>query len=164
MAREQTKMHDTGDFFPVIEFETITGETVVLPGDLIGKWSVVLFYRGQWCPYCRQQLKDFANGMEEFNKEGIEVVAASTDPKEDAQKTAEEYGVTFKVGYGLNAVEVSAQTGAFYDKDKGHLHATGFILVPDGMIANAVYSTGAVGRLVAADCLALIRYLRDKKR
>jgi hypothetical protein len=48
MAREQAKMHDTGDFFPVIEFKTLQDETVVLPGDLIGKWGVVLFYRGHW--------------------------------------------------------------------------------------------------------------------
>jgi hypothetical protein len=48
MAQEQAKMHDTGDFFPVMEFSTITGETAVLPGDLIGGWGIVLFYRGHW--------------------------------------------------------------------------------------------------------------------
>lgn len=48
MAQEKAKMHDTGDFFPVMEFSTIDGETVVLPGDLIGKWGIVLFYRGHW--------------------------------------------------------------------------------------------------------------------
>ena len=48
MAQAQGKMHDTGDFFPVMEFNTTTGETVVLPGDLIGRWGVVLLYRGHW--------------------------------------------------------------------------------------------------------------------
>jgi len=48
MARAETKVHDTGDFFPVMEFQTTAGESVVLPGDLIGAWGVVLFYRGHW--------------------------------------------------------------------------------------------------------------------
>ncbi len=48
MAQAKGKMHDTGDFFPVLEFQTTAGESVVLPGDLIGGWSVVLLYRGHW--------------------------------------------------------------------------------------------------------------------
>jgi len=163
MAQEKAKMHDTGDFFPVLEFKTTTGETIVLPGDVIGKWSVILFYRGHWCPYCRRQLQDFQKHIDDFGSAGIEVIAASSDSEDNARKTVEEFGVTFKVGWGLDAREVSSQTGAFYNKEKGHLHATGYILAPDGMIAEAVYSTGPVGRLVAQDTLALIKYLREKK-
>lgn len=106
---------------------------------------------------------DFEKNMEEFNNHGIRIVAVSADSKEDALKTVDKYNITFKVGYGLNAEETSALTGAFYEKEPGYLHATGFILAPDGKIANAVYSTGPVGRLVAADALALIKYLRDKQ-
>jgi peroxiredoxin len=109
-------------------------------------------------------LLDFEKSIDEFKNSNVEIIAASTDSEEDARKTAEKYSLTFKVGYGLDAAEVSAQTGAFYDKEKGHMHATGFVLAPDGMIANAVYSTGAVGRLAAADCLALVKYLSEKKQ
>ena len=48
MARSDSRLHDTGDFFPIIEFTTTSGDEVVLPGDYIGNWSVVLFYRGHW--------------------------------------------------------------------------------------------------------------------
>ncbi len=164
MAQAQTKMHDTGDFLPLLEFETTAGDSLMLPGDLVGNWSVVLLYRGHWCPYCRQQLLDFQQKMEEFDQNEIKVVAASTDMKEDAQKTVEKYSITFPVGYGLDGPKVSEQTGAFYDGEKGNLHATGFVLSPDGKILNAVYSTGPVGRLVAADTLALIKYLREKQK
>jgi peroxiredoxin len=109
-------------------------------------------------------LLDFQQKMEEFGQNGIKVVAASTDSKEDAQKTADKYGLTFPVGYGLDGPRVSELTGAFYDSEKGNLHATGFVLAPDGKIVNAVYSTGPVGRLVAADTLALIKYIRDKQK
>ncbi len=106
---------------------------------------------------------DFQKNIEEFTNSGIQVAAASADSKEDAQKTVDKYSVTFRVGFGLDAASVSEQTGAFYDEKRGSLHATGFVLAPDGKIANAVYSTGPLGRLVAADTLALIKYLREKQ-
>ncbi|MGD0238093.1 MAG: peroxiredoxin, partial [Syntrophorhabdales bacterium] len=61
--------------------------------------------------------------------------------------------------HGLNAKEISLKTGAFYEGKEGYLHATGFVINPEGTIVNAVYSTMAIGRLVAKDCLGLIRYL-----
>ncbi|MFQ5893484.1 MAG: peroxiredoxin, partial [Nitrospinota bacterium] len=39
-----------------------------------------------------------------------------------------------------------------------YLHATGFILWPDGTIFLSVYSSGAIGRLVANDTIGLIRH------
>lgn len=62
------------------------------------------------------------------------------------------------MAYGLNARDFAAKTGAFFDEGKGYIHATGFILRPDGKIENAVYSTGPIGRLTAADTLTLIDY------
>ncbi len=93
---------------------------------------------------------------------GVHIIGASVDTLEDAQKTVERHKLTFPIAYGLNAKEFSALTGAFYDAEKGHIHATGFMIKPDGTIAGAVYSTGPVGRYVAADCLGMIKYLSKK--
>lgn len=95
--------------------------------------------------------------MEEFKKNNIRIIAASTDTLKDAIKTIDRYKLTFRVGYGLNSEEISEITGAFYNKEKRYIQATGFIVRPDGKIENAVYSSQALGRLVAKDCLALIK-------
>jgi len=42
------------------------------------------------------------------------------------------------------------------------LQAAGFIVRRDGTVALAAYSTGAIGRLVAADCLGLIDFYAKK--
>jgi peroxiredoxin len=102
-------------------------------------------------------LLDFQRNIEEFEKNNIKVVAASADTLEDAIKTVEKYKLTFKVGYGLNPEDISAITGAFYNKEKEYIHATGFIINQDGKIENAVYSSRSLGRLVAKDCLAFIK-------
>ncbi len=90
------------------------------------------------------------------------MVAASVDTLENAQKTLERHKLTFPLAYGLNAKEVSARTGAFFDAEKGYIHATGFVIQPDGKIAGAVYSTGPTGRYTAAECLGLVDYLSKK--
>ena len=39
---------DNGDVFPELTAPGVGGDHVTLPGDLEGKWSVVVFYRGSF--------------------------------------------------------------------------------------------------------------------
>ncbi len=94
--------------------------------------------------------------MEEFRKRDVTVVAASVDTLEDARNIVETERLIFSVGYGMDARQVSAATGAFFEEEKGYLHATGFLIKPDGLVTNAVYSTGSIGRLRAEDSLRVI--------
>ncbi len=94
--------------------------------------------------------------MKEFEKKEIQVIAASADTWEQALGTMERYKLTFRIGYGLNPREVSALTGAFFNEEENYLHATGFVIGPDGRIEDAVYSSRSIGRLVAKDCLEFI--------
>jgi len=48
MAREQGILLDSGDVFPNIEFQTVEGKGVRLPADVAGKWTALIFYRGDW--------------------------------------------------------------------------------------------------------------------
>jgi peroxiredoxin len=83
------------------------------------------------------------------------------DNLENAQKMIERRKLTFPLAFGMDAKKFAGMTGAFYDEKKLFLHATGFIIRPDGTIEGAVYSTGPIGRLVAADTLMLIDYLKS---
>lgn len=107
---------------------------------------------------------DFERSIDEFLKRNIQVIAASVDTLEHARETVEKYKLSIKIGYGLNAKEISSKSGAFYEEKEGYLHATGFIINPEGKIATGVYSTQAIGRLVPKDCLSLIDYLAKKKK
>lgn len=94
--------------------------------------------------------------MPEFEKKDVQVIAASADSWDQALGTAERYKLTFGIGYGLKPKEISALTGAFYNEKENYIHATGFIVGPDGKIENAVYSSRSIGRLVAKDCIEFI--------
>ena len=101
-------------------------------------------------------MADFQTRVAAFTSRDIAVIAVSVDTLEQAAGTVKQNSLIFPVAYGLDGPAFAAKTGAFYHPEKGHLHATGFILDPEGRVANAVYSTGPLGRLIPADCIGLI--------
>jgi peroxiredoxin len=105
-------------------------------------------------------LAAFEKAQARLREEGITVVAASTDPLDKARETVAEHGLTFPVGYGLPLTETAARFGAFYDPKRGVLHATGFVVRPDGTIAVGQYSSGPIGRLVWQDVLGLVQFYK----
>lgn len=48
MARESGRILDTGDLFPVMELDSVSGEKIILPEDFDRRWTILLFYRGHW--------------------------------------------------------------------------------------------------------------------
>ena len=66
---------------------------------------------------------------------------------------------TFPLGYGADPTKVADTLGAFVHVDPPYLESTGFVLDPDGSVNTAVYSSGAIGRLVAEDVVGLVRYI-----
>ena len=109
-------------------------------------------------------MADFQQHLSEFEKRGVRVVAASVDLLTDAERTVDDQDLSFPVGYGLDAEETAKRYGMFYDAKGKYLHATGFLLRPDGTVGNAVYSTGSIGRLTPTDSLRLIDWFHTQER
>lgn len=149
-----------GDRFPDLDL-TLPGRTLALPGDLAGRYAVVLFYRGSWCPYCNAQLRSFERASSDLEGVGARVVALSVDDEATTQELIRKHGLRFPVGHSADAHAIADLTGAFVHEDPTHLQSTGFILDPDGRVVVSVYSSGAIGRLVPEDVVGLIRYLRE---
>ncbi len=104
----------------------------------------------------------FQRALDRFREEGISVLAASTDPVEKAKETVAEHSLTFRLGYGLPLEATARALGAFYDPQRGVLHATGFVVKPDRTIAVAQYSSGPIGRLVWQDILGLVQFYKKQ--
>jgi peroxiredoxin len=51
-----------------------------LSGQLETGPVVLVFYRGDWCPYCNGQLASYARKFEEFEKRGAQIAGISVDP------------------------------------------------------------------------------------
>jgi len=64
-----------------------TGATINLT-DQLKKGSVVLvFYRGQWCPYCNKQLKKLEDSLHLIKAKGASLIAVTPEKPENITKT-----------------------------------------------------------------------------
>ncbi len=60
---------------------------------------VVVFYRGQWCPYCNKQLQQLSDSLQLIIDKGATLVAISPQKPESITKTIEKTKATFSVLY-----------------------------------------------------------------
>jgi peroxiredoxin len=151
-----------GDQFPAMVLSLPGGDTLALPGALAGRFGVVLFYRGSWCPYCNAQLRAFQRAADALAEVDASVVALSVDDEATTGELIARHGLTFPVGHSADARALAKATGAFVNKDPLFVQSTGFVLDPAGRVVVSVYSSGAIGRLVPQDVIGLIAYLRER--
>ncbi len=162
LLHDRQSLLQNGQAFPELEFPAVGGGRVSLPMDLTGSFGVVLVYRGAWCPYCNAQLASFSRAREKLAELGIKVVALSVDDEPTSAALAEKHHLQFAVGHSADADQVAAATGAYTNDEPHYVQSTGFVLAPDGTVLIAVYSSGAIGRLVADDVVGFVRYAQSQ--
>lgn len=68
--------------------------------DLLKKGKVVLvFYRGQWCPYCNRELSRLQDSLQLINDKGATLIAISPEKPENISKTIEKTKATYSILY-----------------------------------------------------------------
>jgi peroxiredoxin len=157
-------MLQNGDVFPSLTFARVGGGEIHSPGDLAGGLGVILFYRAFWGGFCNAQHAAFARAADKFGGEDIKIASVSVDDRQKSEALVEKRKRGSPVAYGADARAVSAATGAFVNDAPVYLQATGFVLNPEGPIVTAVYSIGAIGRLMPDDVLGLVltAYFRQR--
>jgi peroxiredoxin len=85
-----------GDRFPSIELSVAGAgvRTLELPGRLAGEYGIVLFYRGSWCPYCKEQLRAFQRAKDKLADIGARVLAVSVDDEATTRETMSRWSST----------------------------------------------------------------------
>jgi peroxiredoxin len=77
----------------------LTGEAVNLK-DLRKKGPVVIvFYRGNWCPYCNKELSRLQDSLQLIKDKGASLVAITPETTEGIIKTAEKTKAAFPIVY-----------------------------------------------------------------
>lgn len=146
-----------GDRFPSLEVPVLDGAPVTVPDMFAGRYGVVLFSRGGSCRSCVEQLRAFQRSAARFEKNGIAVVAWSTDDETQTASIVSKYGLTYPIGHSADPAAVSEATGAFVSVDPPQLQSTAFVLDPSGRVLLSLYSCGAFGQLLPDDAIELVR-------
>jgi peroxiredoxin len=69
-----------GERFPAFILPDEQGEPFDLRSELAHGPLMLVFYRGDWCPYCNGQLVSFARDYEEFEERRVRIAGISVDP------------------------------------------------------------------------------------
>ncbi|MGK9117982.1 peroxiredoxin-like family protein [Olivibacter jilunii] len=95
----------TGETIPMITLKDVSGKDFELHQAVATKPTILVFYRGGWCPYCSKQLAALQELMPELEKMGYQLIAISTDSPEGLQASATEkhLGYTLLSDANLNA-------------------------------------------------------------
>ena len=135
---------------------------------------VMLFYRGQWCPYCNQQLKKVNDSLQFISAKGATVLAITPETGENVRKTIEKTNASFsiiedenlaimksyKVNFAVdeNTIAKYKNYGIDFDKANGSnssnlpVPAT-YIIGKDGKIKYAFFDVNYTKRASVKDIL-----------
>jgi peroxiredoxin len=165
------------DKAPVFRAKDQNGKTLLLGRMLRHGPVVLMFYRGQWCPYCNRQLKALQDSLQLFSERKVRVVAVTPETKANVAKTVgktgasfsvvsdsgmaimKAYGVTFAVdeatqakykGYGLDFAEMNGTNGAMLPVPAV------YIIGKDGTIQYRFFNTDYTKRPSVMELLAAL--------
>ena len=87
-----TQLLEVGKKLPKFPLESLDGETVS-SRSFMSKPHLLLFYRGNWCPFCTAQIEELAASYQRLEKVGLTIVLISPQPMEKNQRLAARFQI-----------------------------------------------------------------------
>ena len=166
---------EIGARFPDVAIQSTSGETVEFKEVLQNKPTVLIFYRGGWCPYCNTQLGELVTVEGELKSIGFQLIAMSPDRPEKLKESTAKQNLKYQLysdskmelasAFGL-AFKVDAETVAMYkekygidlEADSGEIHhllpvPAAFVIDSGGIIRYRYYNADYKVRVKAQELL-----------
>lgn len=134
-----------GEILPKSMLLDVEGNTILLGNIIKEKSTVLVFYRGGWCPYCNLQLSSLASIEKEILELGYQIVAISPDDYQNIKNTEEKDSINYKLysdkeGKLIQEIGIAFQTPllikGFVSTKKHKGKMSDLIPVPTVMIVN----------------------------
>ncbi len=84
-----------GDSVPDGFLSTIKGKSVGFKKLIAQKPSVVIFYRGGWCPYCNLQMDQLVKIEPDLKKMGYQIIAVSLDKPQNLRESLGKHHINY---------------------------------------------------------------------
>jgi peroxiredoxin len=96
-SAEQFKPLLIGQPVPQVILLSPDGTSVDLRKAAAKKPTVIIFYRGGWCPYCNRHLAELQQIEADLLKMGFQILAISPDRPEKLQETLKKHDLTYQL-------------------------------------------------------------------
>ena len=145
-----------GERIPPISLRSINNALIDLNSAIAAKPTVLIFYRGGWCPYCNLQLSQLQKIEPELIKLGFQIIAVSPDLPEKLKASIDKHHLSYRLLSDSEMTAAQALGIAFHlddatvtkykneykidvEADSGHTHhllpvPAVFIVGKDGLI------------------------------
>lgn len=94
---------EVGEKAPVIRGTDQFGNAINSETILKDQKILLLFYRGNWCPFCRKHLKELQDNLEALKAKGYYVLVVSPEKMEKTKETSEMVDATFSILHDANS-------------------------------------------------------------
>jgi len=84
--QEQSSRVELGQEAPDFNAQDLRGEKVSLKSQIENQKTLLLFYRGGWCPICNKQLAGLAQDYDKFRALNTKIVAVSSDEPQKGEE------------------------------------------------------------------------------
>jgi len=145
----------TGTTIPNASVKTLDGKSVAFKELVSQKPTVLIFYRGGWCPYCNKHLAELQQIEQKLVDMGYQILAVSPDRPEILKKSISKHDLDYTLlsdspmnltkAFGLafrvdnKTIEQYKEHGIDLEKNSGYDHhllpvPAVYLINPDGMI------------------------------
>ena len=108
-----------GEKIPMAVIPDASGKSFDLNKAIAEKPTILVFYRGGWCPYCSKQLSGLQQALPGLEKMGYQLIAVSTDESDGLMQSATKEKLSYTLLSDAN-LELSKQIGIAYKAPKGY--------------------------------------------
>ena len=154
---------------PTLEVSTLGGQIWRLAEQNPPNYTMVLFYRGWYCPLCKEQLTELDRKLAQFTNLGINAIAISGDTQEQAQQSKQDWQLqNVRIGYGLTLEDMRRwglyiSKGAYQNEPAYFNEPAIFFVKPGGTIAIAMISSSPFARPHWDDLIGDLNYILKNK-
>lgn len=107
-----------GDSIPDVKLRAEDDKEVSLRKLVSEKPTVLIFYRGGWCPFCNRHLQSLAGIEDDLNKAGVQLLAISMDQPSKLKATPDRAKLHYRLLSDSDAAAATAFGIAFKVDDK----------------------------------------------
>lgn len=84
-----------GERIPAISLPDVEGKTISLPELASQRQTILIFYRGGWCPYCNVHLGEIQTIEKDILSAGFQVVAISPDSPDSLRSSVDKHDLNY---------------------------------------------------------------------
>jgi len=108
-----------GEHIPAVKIPAANGKIFDLNAGIAQKPTILIFYRGGWCPFCNKELAGIQSIQQNLVNLGYQIIAISTDSPDNLNKSIGKHHLTYTLLSDAD-LNITKQFGLAYKAPKGY--------------------------------------------